>query len=73
MMNDADIAQLNAPYQCPPDAGPAWREAFDAGIDMSLIEDTLRLSPMERLRDHQKSLDLVLAIEAARQTHGPKL
>ena len=73
MLNDTDIAQISAPYRCPPDAGPAWREAFDAGIDMSLIEDTLRMTPMERLRDHQKSLELVLAIEAARQIHGPGL
>lgn len=71
-MDNALWEQLSRPYECPPDAGPAWRAAFNDGIDMSLIEDTLRLTPAERLRNHQQSLDLVLAAVAARNQHGPK-
>jgi hypothetical protein len=65
-MNDALIEELNRGYVCPPDAGPAWRAACEYGFDMSLVEDALRMSPEERIEEHQRSLDLLLAIEAAR-------
>lgn len=32
-----------------PDAGPAWREAIEAGIDVSLIERNLALAVERRL------------------------
>ena len=65
-MNDELIEELNRGYVCPPDAGPAWRAACDYGFDMSLIEDALRMSPEKRIEEHQRALDLLLAIEAAR-------
>jgi hypothetical protein len=65
-VNDALIEELNRGYICPPDAGPAWRAACEYGFDMSLIEDALRMSPEQRIEEHQRSLDLLLAIEAAR-------
>jgi hypothetical protein len=68
VMNDALIEELNRGYVCPPDAGPAWRAACEYGFDMSLIEDALRMSPEERIEEHQKSLDLLLTIEAARDS-----
>ena len=30
---------LNRGYVCPAEAGPAWRAAYVAGVDMGLIED----------------------------------
>lgn len=66
MLKDAMIEELNRGYVCPPDAGPAWRAACEYGFDMSLVEDALRMSPEERIEEHQRSLDLLLAIESAR-------
>ena len=60
------IEQLNRGYVCPPDAGPMWRAANDAGVDMSLVEDALRMSPAERLRAHQRALNQILALREAR-------
>jgi hypothetical protein len=37
MIDAATLAQMNGEYVMPPDAGPAWRAAHAAGIDMSLI------------------------------------
>lgn len=44
--------QPSREYLCPKDAGPAWREACEAGFDMAELEDNLKLSPEERLRKH---------------------
>ena len=49
MIDEATLAQMNGEYVMPPDAGPAWRAAHAAGIDMSLIEDSLRQTPEQRL------------------------
>ena len=70
-MNEAEITQLNAGYQCPPDAGPAWREAFDAGIDMSLIELSLQQSVWERMREHDEALAFAARLrQRAQPIHG---
>jgi hypothetical protein len=74
MLDETTLAQINGPYVCPADAGPAWRAAHEYGFDMSLIEANLRLSPEQRLDEHQRALDLVLEIEAARpqkRLNGP--
>lgn len=51
-------------YVCPPDAGPAWREAYEAGCDMEELEANLRLTPWERLLKHDKKLNELLEFEA---------
>ncbi len=56
MIDEETLAQMNGKYVCPPDAGPAWRAAMAAGIDMSLIEDALKLTPEQRLSEHQQRL-----------------
>lgn len=58
--------QLSSGYVCPPDAGPAWRAACEYGFDMSLVEDSLQKTPEQRLDEHQRALNLVLEIVAAR-------
>ena len=60
------LAQFHRGYVCPPDAGPAWRAAHDAGVDLGLIEDALRMPPSRRLRAHQRVLNRVLAMIQAR-------
>jgi len=66
MLDEALIEQLNRGYVCPADAGPAWRAACEYGFDMSLVEDALRMSPEQRIQEHQHALDLLLELEAAR-------
>ena len=72
MIDAATLAQMNGEYAMPPDAGPAWRAAHEAGIDMSLIEDSLMLTPEQRLAEHQQVLDFLLEVQAAGQSHGPE-
>jgi hypothetical protein len=74
MIDAETLAQMNGKYVCPPDAGPAWRAALEYGFDMSLVEDALRLTPEQRLEQHQRALDLVLEVKAAgeRERHGAK-
>jgi len=66
MLDEALIEQLNRGYVCPPDAGPAWRAACEYGFDMSLVESALLITPEQRIQEHQRALNLVLEIEAAR-------
>jgi hypothetical protein len=70
MIDAATLAQMNGEYVMPPDAGPAWRAAHAAGIDMSLIEDSLKLTPEQRLAEHQQVLDFLLEVQQAGQSHG---
>jgi len=72
MIDAATLAQMNGAYVMPPDAGPAWRAAHAAGIDMSLLEDSLKLTPEQRLAEHQQVLDFLLEVQAAGQAHGAK-
>ena len=59
-MNDEEtIAQINGKYVMPPDAGPAWRKAAEMGMDMSLIECNLELTPWERLLRNDGALEFI--------------
>ena len=66
MIDAATLAQMNGEYVMPPDAGPAWRAAFAAGVDMSLIEENLKRSPWERLLANDSALALVRTIQQAK-------
>jgi hypothetical protein len=72
MIDEATLAQMNGKYLMPPDAGPAWRAAHAAGIDMSLIEDALKMTPEQRLAEHQQVIDFLLEVQEAGQSHGAK-
>ena len=50
-------------YACPPDAGPAWRAAYEAGCDMEELEATLRLTPEQRLLKHDRKRNEFLEFE----------
>ena len=62
MIDEQTLAQINGTYFLPDDAGPEWRAAHEAGIDMSLIEHALELTPEERLKEHQQFLNFLLEI-----------
>jgi hypothetical protein len=63
-------AQINGQYAMPPDAGPAWRAAHAAGIDMSLIEESLKQTPEQRLAEHQQVIDFLETVRRAGPCHG---
>ena len=66
MIDAATLAQMNGEYVMPPDAGPNWRAAHAAGIDMSLIEENLKRSPWERLLANDRALALIRAGQQAK-------
>lgn len=72
MIDEATLAQMNGEYIMPPDAGPAWRAAREAGIDMSLIEEALKLTPEQRLAEHQQVINFLLEVQEAGQRNGTK-
>ena len=72
MLDEETLAQVNGKYVFPPEAGPAWRAAFEAGIDMSLIEETLKLTPEQRLAEHQQVINFLLEVQEAGNSHGAK-
>ena len=45
----------------------AWEEAEAEGMDMSLIDDNLRKTPLERIREHDRALRLALKLRKAMQ------
>ena len=46
-----------------------WRAAWEAGVDMSLIEDALQLTSADRLREHQRALNQILAMIEVGRLH----
>lgn len=70
MNDEVTLAQMNGQYVMPPDAGPAWRAAAQFGFDMSLVEAALRMTPEQRLDEHQQLLNFYLEIEAARELNS---
>ncbi|MEO5802485.1 MAG: hypothetical protein ABIR24_03080 [Verrucomicrobiota bacterium] len=72
MIDEATLAQMNGAYPVPADAGPAWRAAYESGIDMSLLEESLRRTPWERLLANDAALALVRVIEEAKPVKNGK-
>jgi len=50
----------------PSGPGAAWRAAEAAGVDMSLLEHSLRLSMWERMVEHQRAFELVQTLQSAK-------
>ena len=71
MYDEETLARINGKYLPPADAGPAWLAAMEAGIDMSLVEEALLLTPEERLEEHQRFLNFALSLEGAGLSDGP--
>ncbi len=72
MFDEETLAQMNGKYVMPPEAGPAWRAAAEYGFDMSLVEDALRMTPEQRLEQHQRALDMILELKEAGEHHATK-
>lgn len=72
MIDKATLAQMNGAYQMPPDVGPAWRAAAEYGFDMSLIEASLKLTPEQRLAEHQQVIDFLIELQESGQSHAAK-
>lgn len=72
MIDEETLAQMNGKYVMPPDAGPAWRAAADYGFDMSLVEESLKLTPEQRLAEHQQVIDFLIELRESAQSHGAK-
>jgi hypothetical protein len=72
MIDEETLAQMNGKYVCPPDAGPAWRAAMEYGFDMSLIEASLKLTPEQRLAEHQQAINFMIELQESGKTHGAK-
>ena len=70
VIDERTLAQMNGEYVVPADAGPAWCAAHQAGLDMSLIEGSLRLTPEQRLEEHQQVIDFLLEVQAMRGPHA---
>ena len=49
----------------PPVKGPAWRAAEEFGIDMTLVEDSLRKPVWRRIQEHRSALSLALMLRTA--------
>ena len=52
-----------------PQPGPAWKAAEEYGVDMSLIEDSLAKTPLERIRANNAALKAILALRKAMERH----
>jgi hypothetical protein len=45
-----------------PSYGPDWDAAIEQGVDVSLLEENLRLSPTERIEQLQRMTELYEAL-----------
>jgi len=49
--------------------GPCWQAARAWGCDMSLLEHNLKLTPDQRIRNHQRALRTVVLLRQAMEKH----
>ena len=49
----------------------AWERAAAFGIDLSLLEENLRLTPAERIERNEAALELMNALQASRENARP--
>jgi hypothetical protein len=72
VIDEETLALINGRYPMPPDAGPAWIAAHEYGFDMSLVEASLKLTPEQRLAEHQQVIDFLLEVQEAGRSHATK-
>lgn len=65
-MNEESITSQLAPFWLTNDGRTASERAEAYGIDLSLVAENLRLTPEQRLDQHQAALDLMTALQKAR-------
>lgn len=65
-MDAAELERLLAPFWRTDDGRSAAERAAAYGIDLSLIEENLRLTPEQRVNQNQAALDLAAALRRGR-------
>lgn len=60
MPMDSEALRLN---ETPTSDSDALRRARDYGIDLSLLEENLRLSPRERMRRHDEAVSEIVRLQ----------
>jgi hypothetical protein len=55
--------------QAYPSYGPDWDAAIEAGVDVSLLEENLQLTPTERLEQLQRMTELYEALRPKDTDH----
>ncbi|MGQ0505292.1 MAG: hypothetical protein ACT4TC_08215 [Myxococcaceae bacterium] len=55
-----------------PSYGPDWDGAIEWGIDVSLLERNLQLTPTERIEQLQAMLDFVEQVRKGGESNGSK-
>ena len=66
-MNAEEIKDVLAPFWKTDDGRTAAQRAETYGIDLSLITENLRLTPEERIDQHQAALELASALQKGRR------
>ncbi|MEM9457545.1 MAG: hypothetical protein AAGF11_25425 [Myxococcota bacterium] len=64
MQDPADLYTTEDAGRTLPSYGPAWDAAIEAGIDVTMIERNLQLSPSERLRQMEEANRFVLEVQS---------
>ncbi len=65
-MKAEEIEEVLAPFWRTDDGRTASQRAEAYGIDLSLITENLRLTPEERVNQHQAALELASTLQKAR-------
>lgn len=65
-MNNEPKAEGEVMRETAPAYGSAWAAAAASGVDMGLLEDSLRMTVWERLQAHQSALELVQMLQGAK-------
>jgi hypothetical protein len=65
MFDQETIDQLNQPPPRRPVFWPAWRQDFELGLSLALLDRRLALTPWERLLENDRSLALHHSVNRA--------
>ena len=65
-VKEQEIEEILAPFWKTDDGRTASQRAESYGIDLSLLTENLRLTPEERIDQHQAALELASTLQQAR-------
>jgi hypothetical protein len=60
-----NLRPMNLPAKEPETS--AWEEARRQGVDMELLEASIRMTPEERFREHRRALRLAMLLAPAQE------
>lgn len=64
MRDPAELSTTEDAGRALPSYGPAWDAAIEAGIDVTMLEQNLRLTPAERLQQMQQANRFLAEVQA---------